>query len=61
METRKSERPKAKPDVNQSAAAMVAAITGQPLPSGEELLGSEELRKQLREAKEADKVRTNRH
>jgi hypothetical protein len=44
-------RPKAKPDVNQRAFAAVQAITGSGPVNGEDLLGSPELRRQLREAK----------
>lgn len=58
MATRKPRpRPKAKPDANQRAAALLQAITGEPIPDGTELLGSEELREALRKAKAADKGR----
>lgn len=58
MATRKlRERPKAKPDASQRALSAVLAVTGSEPLSGEELLGSEELRRQLREAKEKDKTR----
>jgi hypothetical protein len=50
-------RPTAKLDANQIAAALVQAVTDSEPANGEELLGSEELRRQLREAKEADKAR----
>jgi hypothetical protein len=36
----------------------VSAITGTPPPRGEDLLGSEKLRRQLREAKEREKKRS---
>lgn len=55
---RMRKRPQSKPDVNQVAAAAVSAITGTTAGSGEELLGSEALRKALREAKEKDKARS---
>lgn len=58
MATRKLKpRPKAKPDANQTAAALVRAITGSGPVNGEDLLGSPELQRQLREAKAADKGR----
>jgi len=50
-------RPKAKPDANQKAARTVRVLTGEPLPSGEDLLGSPALRKALREAKAKDAAR----
>ena len=53
-------RPKAKPDANQKAAAFVHGLTGQPAPNGEDLLGSPELQRQLREAKARDAVKRGR-
>lgn len=53
----KRKRPTANPDANQTAYALVQAITGADPVKGEDLLGSPELRKQLLEAKAADAAR----
>ncbi|MDR3406614.1 MAG: hypothetical protein P4L99_29280 [Chthoniobacter sp.] len=59
MATRKLKpRPTAKPDVNQTAYALVQAITGADPVKGEDLLGDPELRRQLIEAKAKDKARS---
>ncbi len=50
--------PKRKQDANQKAALLVQAVTGTKPPKGEDLLGSEELKRQLREAKQSEARRT---
>ena len=52
----KAKRPR-KSDVNVAAFSAVQAITGAEPVNGEELLADPELRRQLREAKEADAAR----
>lgn len=54
----KRKRPQAKPDANQTAYALVQAITGADPVKGEDLLGDPELRRQLIEAKAKDKARS---
>jgi hypothetical protein len=44
-------------DANQEALEQVERITESDPVSGEDLLGSEELKRQLREAKEAERKR----
>jgi len=53
-------RPKAKPDMSQRALANVRAVTGMEPVSGEDLLGSPELRRKLAELKAKDKARRHR-
>ena len=45
-------------DANQTAAALVRKVTGSGPVRGEDLLGSEELKRQYREAKRANSVRS---
>lgn len=50
----KSRRQRLAPDVSQTAEALVRAITGTERVNGEDLIGSPELKRQLREAKAKD-------
>ena len=43
--------PKRRQDADQKAAKQVAKVTKTKLPKGEDLLGSEELKRALKEAK----------
>lgn len=47
-------------DDNQQIADLLQAVTGARKPRGEDLLGSPELKRRLREAKKKEKARTRR-
>ena len=47
-------------DTNEQIAELLRAVTGTKNPRGEDLLGSPELKRQLREAKAREKARTKR-
>ena len=47
-------------DDNKQIADLLRAVTGTKKPRGEDLLGSPELKRQLREAKKKEKARMNR-
>jgi len=56
-QARASPKPQPKPDANARAVAAVNAATGSEPLNGEDLLDTEELKKQFREAKEKEAKR----